>query len=385
MDERNGKCQDQSGGQPMRACWATDYPGASGNSLGYHYHDKNMRQSLLDAGCVFDADAPVAVHVTPPHAFRPIPGKKNIVSCAWEAHELPENFRVLEQADWVAVTAKYLVEPFREFLGGRVPVSCLYLGVHADQFPLVNRLDATRRPVFRARGGRRLRFLWVGAPNARKGPLHVIEAWKAFADNPNCELYLKTSMPADCQDKAGVKQIGNVTFDSRRVPMPELVRIYHEAHAFLFPSVGEGFGLTLGEAACTGLPCVYTPWTSMSELLPPSRELGYPIGFGLAQQDWSWENFDGPGTKMQVNVTIASPDTTDLARQMFRVMANYPEACRRGRNAAQHIRDKFTWQRCGHELSSIIRAVQNSISPGEAMGLHKILRSNEHERKHQPC
>ncbi len=57
---------------------------------------------------------------------------------------------------------------------------------------------------------------------------------------------------------AGLRRIGNIIFDSRRVPVTELAGIYNHAHAFLFPSVGEGFGLcvhpgTLLESR-TGMP-----------------------------------------------------------------------------------------------------------------------------------
>jgi hypothetical protein len=39
-----------------------------------------------------------------------------------------------------------------------------------------------------------MRFLWIGAPNARKGWELVLQAWRVFAGDPHYELYLKTTV-----------------------------------------------------------------------------------------------------------------------------------------------------------------------------------------------
>ena len=55
---------------------------------------------------------------------------------------------------------------------------------------------------------------------------------------------------------------------------PGLVQMYHHAHAFCFPSMGEGFGLTLAEAMATGLP-VIVPRMGGSYEVAGERALAY--------------------------------------------------------------------------------------------------------------
>ena len=339
----------------IAVAWQTEYPQAVGNSLGYSYHNDNAREAMVAEGVRMDACAPVAVHVCPPHRFEPVPGKASVVYCAWEAPQLPENFRVLKDAAAVCVTATYLVEPFRQLLGD-VPVHYVPLGVKSDVFRYVDRRMNKRRPVIRPRSDKPFRFLWVGAPNARKGAMHVMEAWKVFDGMPGVELYLKTTVPPDSPDREKVTRIGNVITDTRKVPIDELVRLYHSAHCFVFPSVAEGFGLTLGEALATGLPAIVCPWSSMPDLVP-NDQYGYHVRFKTIKDCWTWEDSDGYGTPMVADVEIANPDTAHLAEQMIRVARDPLAAFDVGLRGSERIRTQFTWKRCGQSLRKVVEEV----------------------------
>ncbi len=100
----------------MKLHWATNYYGV-GNSFGYATHDSKAREACERLGVEIDESAPVAMHVTPPHMFKPVEGKKNVAFCAWEAVQLPECFEVLKGCDALCVTASFLIEPFRRLLG----------------------------------------------------------------------------------------------------------------------------------------------------------------------------------------------------------------------------------------------------------------------------
>lgn len=338
---------------PLAVHWPTDYEGVA-NSFGYAVHNSKAREAIAAAGVAVIDSAPVALHVSPPHRFEPIPGKKNILYCAWEASELPELFRTAAAgADAICVTASFLAAPFsRMFPDKRIFV--VPLGVDSEAFRYVDRTRAPLRPDFHKRP---FRFLWNGAPNARKGGLHVLEAWQVFEDSKRFELYFKTSMPADSKSRQGVVRKGNVIYDDRRLSLDELVGVYHRAHSFVFPSVGEGFGLTFAEAVSTGLPAIYTAATSLVDIVPPESDLGYPVKFEWSEQDWSWKDADARGTPMTVKVNVASADTTDLAEQMICVSKEPLEAFERGRRAAEFVQSRFTWKRCGESLAAIVRLV----------------------------
>lgn len=234
----------------MAVHWATDYEGVA-HSFGYATHNERARQALAATGVRIDTSAPVAVHVGPPHLFKPIKGKFNVAYCAWEYRQLPGLFaKTLKDADAICVTASFLKEPFQSMLPD-TPVHVIPLGVDFSKFQFVDRMSSKLRPIDKParRGGRPLRFLWVGAPNARKGPKHVLKVWNAFKPggfldlDERVELYIKTTVHEGTPAYKGLQRLGNITYDTRRLPIDDLAALYKSAHCFLFPSAGEGFGL----------------------------------------------------------------------------------------------------------------------------------------------
>ncbi len=325
----------------MRVHWATDYD-LDGNRLGFSVHNRRSREALVASGVTLDDSAEVAVHVATADSWTPVAGKFNVLYTAWEAHELPEQYAAgARRADLIVVPAEFLVDVFATATGR--PVRCCPLGVDVDLFQYRER---PRRP------GERLRFLWVGAPNARKGWPAVAAAWEMLRSldrrglvDFDCELYVKTTVT-----ERKVELGDGVTWDSRRLALDDLAALYHRAHAFLFPTMGEGFGLTLAEAMATGLPCIYTPWTAAAELMAPG------CGWGL---QFETTRVDLEGTHLQgASATFAQADPGDLARKMLRLLKSPRDARRRGRRAARRIRERFTWEHTGARLRAILEEVR---------------------------
>ncbi len=338
----------------MRVHWTTSYYGVA-NSFGYHVHNEQAKAAVVAAGVTLDDESPVALHVCPPHQFRPIDGKKNIIFTAWESPDLPGDWqKLLAGAARIVVTSKFLLEPLAAMFPSRWQsgaITACPLGVDFEEFPYIDRSLGGLRPNFREHGRRGavpFRYLWVGAPNARKGAFHVLEAWRAFQHNRGFELYLKTSLPDDSPTRKGLRRMGNVIYDDRRVEREELLGIYHRAHCFVFPSLGEGFGLTFAEALATGLPAIYTPWTSLADIAPPELGLGFPVKFSLGTQNWE---------TLGVVAKVANADIVDLVQVMIAVKNDPLGAFQRGKLAADHLRSNFTWQRCGQRLRDVIESV----------------------------
>lgn len=349
----------------MRLHWVTEFEPIA-NSFGYSVHNAKSREAAVRAGARLDDSADVAVHACPAHNFQPIAGKLNLIYLAWEAAQIPDAYRgMLAAADAICVTASFLVEPFRRMFPG-LSVHLVHDGIDGDEFPFLDRMAAKYRPNFRPayQGGRPFRFLWVGAPNARKGVFSVLEAWRAFTEGPgverlanSVELYIKTSLPIDAKNRQGVVRKGNVIIDDRRVSVRDLCGIYHRSHCFVFPSLGEGFGLTAAEAAATGLPVIYTPATALLDLFPPDAGDAYPVEFTWQPQTWTWD-------QMSVEAQVSVADTTDLARQMLLVSRNHIEAFARGRRAAQRVRRDFSWDACGKTLLRVARSLKEEPHVG---------------------
>lgn len=340
-----------SAAQTLAVCWATDYEGI-GNSYGYSVHNARSREALVDAGVRVRPDAPIAVHVAPAHLFHPLRDRINVLYMAWETDVLPAAHRQgIARADVVIVTASFLVDVLEAAFPGK-PVYLCHEGVDTGLYSFRRRQKPLRRPF---------RFLWVGAPNARKGWELVLAAWKPFEDNGRAELYLKTTVTNR------LERYRNVIFDSRNLAPQELVQLYHSAHAFLFPSFGEGFGLTMAEAMATGLPVAYTPWSSLSDLADES--CAYPLRYKLLP---AWATPQGglsteahrPNDKA-VRTRLAQAETAHLAERAIEMFRHYPAAVRKGHRAARRIRERFTWKHTGRRLAAILQEVMEKCPPAQ--------------------
>ena len=322
----------------MRIAWATDIQ-AIGDGYGFTHGNRWGKRCLQMAGVTIDPGAPVAVHHCPPHAFRPIDGKTNVLWTAWEFPTLPEwELGTLDKADVVCVTARFLVDVFKKYT--KAPVFYVPQGIDTERFFPKHRHCT---PKYSAR--RPFHVLWVGAANDRKGWQFVLGAWRPFAGRPDMHLTLKTT-----EIKAHV-DMGNITVDNRDLGAKELTALYQSADCFAFPTMGEGFGFTLGEAMACGLPCVYTPCTSLVDMA--NDKVALPIKYRAGEAF----TLISPDHTKEVMMIAAEPDATDLAMKILWVKENPAKALRMGRKAAGHIRKRFTWPMAGETLRKVLEVV----------------------------
>jgi len=362
----------------MRLHWTNDTDGV-GNIYGYSSMNKQLRAAIESAGIEFDRTAEVAFHVATPSVFRPIPERYNVLFTMYEMMEIPPDWAYrINQADLVIVPCEHNKRLFGRYYYG--PIVVAPLGVDRKMYPYIERIYPHDRPFV---------FLWVGASNPRKGYEHVVAAWKVWNEKfpdeaKRSQLILKTT-----QLEAGLRQtravtkpdgtvvfdkgakqempaerllqIGaNAVFDSRRLPMertaelPSLCDLYHHAHAFLFPTMGEGFGLTLAEAMSTGLPSIYTPYSGPVDFI--SDREGYPVKWKYDRVQ-SMEILPDGSKREHFSAQAASADVHSIVRKMYRVMTQYEdEGIQKGRRAAERIA-AYTWERCADVCLSAIRTM----------------------------
>ncbi len=97
--------------------------------------------------------------------------------------------------------------------------------------------------------------LSVGSHDLRKGTPYLLEAWRRAA-LPDAELHLVGPLRLA---KAFLDPYAGLFRHSAHVPKSELGRHYAGADLLAFPTLGDGFGLVIQEAMCTGTPVVTTP------------------------------------------------------------------------------------------------------------------------------
>jgi hypothetical protein len=260
-------------------------------------------------------------------------GYRNWLFTMFESETMPDQYKEsLGRADILVAPSSWVANVFENEWPEK-PVFVVNHGVKPG-YKYKNRHSPVGKPF---------RFLWIGAPNQRKGWDEIIHVWEhgGFSKRPELELYIKTTKAE------GIRWNGNVIVDGRNISERELVSLYHSAHCFLFPTRGEGFGLTLAEAMATGLPCIATDYSGHKDFFDGS--VGYPLKYELRTARMVF-----PGDKFEADLLQAFPDLTDLFEQMVKVLTHYQEALERGKKAAQRIRSRFTWFHSANALKNAL-------------------------------
>lgn len=304
----------------------------AGNSFGYSLLSKRIRECFED-----DPEAPVALTCTTPDGFEPVPGKFNVVFSMWESDSM--EIRAVERlsaADVLIVPSRWNAEIARRYL--KIPVEVVNLG----HDPAVWKYRTRRWPD---PDGRPFRWLWNAAPNPRKGWVTLSKVWEElFSVVAGCELYVKTSGPGE----ATYRKRGNMIFDSRRLPTEDLVALYESAHGFVYPSMGEGWGLTLHEAMASGLPCVSTTITGHSEFANAANVFEIETAMATVPARPGRESVEDDGS-----YATRMPSAASLALGMGEVMSNYAAARTKAKRAHRRV-SGLTWSAFGGRLVEVV-------------------------------
>lgn len=151
--------------------------------------------------------------------------------------------RELELATKVSVASTFTKESL-ERLDVRAPIVVAPYGFPTAQFSLRERRPAGPFTV-----------LVVGAHNLLKGTPYLLEAWKRAAI-PNAELHLVGRMALT---KSFLDDYAGAFIHSPPIPRSALQERYAAADVLVFPTLGDGFGIVIQEAMCTGTPVITTP------------------------------------------------------------------------------------------------------------------------------
>jgi glycosyltransferase involved in cell wall biosynthesis len=387
----------------VKVFWVRPEGSRAGNALGYDTHNSFMRKyssEIMD----LDDSGPIALHIVSADHFQPIRGKINVLFTMWEALDVPQSYIDafnMEGLHAIIVPCRWCKDLFSRYT--RKPIYVCNEGIdpdvfkyHERSFPLRpnvsyvppkprNILDRiTNRHLKWWSKPKRFRFFWSGAPNPRKGYQQILQVINLIEQMPECELYIKTTMPKtklketirntwrhrkqifsteggraalwrilqklptpDKADKLKVYgKYKNIFFDTRKLPIDQLVSLYNDAHCFLFPTSGEGWGLTLCEALATGCPAISTAVTGVTEFF--DEKCGYPIDYDI--EATAMRNYD-------LTARVYVPRAVDMAEKMFYVVSHYREALQKSKYASGRIHRTMTWRHAAERLDDILREV----------------------------
>lgn len=355
--------------------------------IGYDVHNKTLREycsEIMD----FDKGADIAFTIQMANIYQPTPHKFNILFTMWEYLDIPRSYiNGINKADAIVVPSRFCKNLFQQYTDR--PVEVCWEGVRPSIYKFHER-------TFPDLGKKKFRFLWVGAPDIRKGWHFLTELVELAEQKPEIELYIKTTAAARSKTnliqttvkkilmtphdimksssslstthllgilkekdpfslkkdalwklKSNINIFGrhqNIIVDLRRLPLNKLVHIYNQAHCFIYPTRGEGFGLTLCEALATGCPSIATPVTGVADFF--DEDIGYPVKHDIREVPLKIYN---------LNTREFVPDTKDFIQKMIFVLEHYKEALKKGKKASKKIRNKFTWKKSALRLEELIR------------------------------
>jgi len=327
------------GGRSLYVDWI-DWTHGRGNSYGYATHQMQLWLACEKLGLRVGESADIAFHIKPICHYKRIPDKVNVVYSMYEYDALPDNWiGKLPDIDMLIVPCEHNRELFQKYTDKEVFV-CPE-GVDTDRFKYRPRVF----PIDRL-----FRFYWFGVNNPRKGWPALLVAWdKILQQMPQLtdrvELYLKA-----CNgNEEKIQVFGNVIFDNRTLPEARLVDLYHRADCFVFPTMGEGWGLTLIQAAATGLPCIYTDYSGPQEYM--DANIGYPVDYVMCNVATE-ERIPGHDTTHHT-AQAAYCLAQSLIEQMLTVYNDYDEAAMKGARAAARMKE-FSWEKSARRLFDLL-------------------------------
>lgn len=336
----------------MKVQWAWKPTGEErGNWVGYAQTALRLMEHLPAAGVELDDDAPVAVHYTSGGEFRPIPGKRNVLFTMVEKPEHALDLKPhLDQADVLVTCSDWCRDLLAQASGRRVHLCPL--GVDTHTFSRVSRKWDPRKDVFR--------WLYVGSPSYRKHTL-TLDIWSMLLSRlPGFrqELYWKTTgVPTEAilameaagmiaEVEPGVWSGESITLDCRFLDLPDLARLYHEAHAGLLLHSGEGWGATGLEMLATGLPLVLTAYSGVMQYASSANSY-------LVDAEMQRIACDPCPENPAEYVDVMAPNGVSAMRQTVAILQDYRRALRVGGQGASDAR-RFTWGASARALSRIL-------------------------------
>lgn len=312
---------------------------------GYGMSRGHLAKQLATEGITLSEnynDQKVGVLYNYPYGVMSMRSDIRIVYTMFESDRLPEEWAdYLHMADEVLVPSKWCQDVFAK---AGIKATVVPLGYNDDIFTFIE------RPV-PIESNQPFTFIHYDSFNLRKGFAEVFEAFtEEFSTDENVRLILKTA-----QNSVAIpimpSQYPNIEMVTGTLPENELRDLLGRAHCMVYPSRGEGFGITPLEAMATGLPAIvpnehgiseYFNSKYMLEVKAPGRCPGL------------YTRFKGQDVGQMV---IA--DNDDLRRQMRHAFNNQAQMHQLGQAASEYVK-AYSYKHTAERLATIINKWQEA-------------------------
>lgn len=170
----------------------------------------------------------------------------------------------------------------------------------------------------------KIKFLFTGLIDARKGVPFLLTVWNSFTRSGKASLTLVG--PIDKLAEKNIRQHNFTDLDIiRKIPHTEIPDIIITHDVFVFPSFFEGFGLVILEAMACGLPVITTSATGGPDIIEHGKE-----GF------------------------IIEPGNEEQLKKAIQFFVDHPQQIEIMGRAARRKAEQYTWDAYGERWVEII-------------------------------
>lgn len=249
---------------------------------------------------------------------------------------------MLKDLDLLVVPSSHNADLFARY-ARNLPIEVVPLGIDLSFYQYYER-PRNRKPFT---------FLMLGTLNQRKNVNDVYVAFnKLFKGNKDVRLILKSqlgSLPPAHMIKGWPD---NIEIIDKTMTHDEQLKLMYGADCFVFPSRGEGFGLTPLEAMATGMPTIVSKNSGMAEYA--NEDYCYPVRItGMEPARGYPKQFGDVGNWYTI-------DVNDLMYQMRYVYENHEEALLKSRRASIWIANNFSYFKATIRLTNAIKKLIES-------------------------
>jgi glycosyltransferase involved in cell wall biosynthesis len=307
------------------------------NPHGYGQSTEPLIMALEDAGLPVTHDftgQEVGVVYSYPRPLESLQTKKKVLYSMFESTSIdPEWIPYLEMADKIFVPSKFCRDAFAT---RGISTEVIPLGYNSDNFYYKEKKDDG---VFT--------FTMYNAFDMRKGWDIVFGAFvEEFGKQEDVKLILK-SVQRKLPFPIIKSQYPNVELILQSVDQSVLRELLYDTDCFVFPSRGEGFGLTPLEALACGTTAIIPNASGMSEYFDDRYFIELEVD-GLRPA--IYENFD-----ISVVGEMVEPSKKDLRKKMRWAYENREKVWEMGKEGAVWVKDNYTIRKTGIKLASALR------------------------------
>lgn len=265
-----------------------------------------------------------------------------LIMTMFESDKIPEDWpEYLNAADEVIVPSKFCADTFAR---SGVNATVVPLGYNDRAFKFIERdVPVDNQGVFT--------FIHYSSFNMRKGFAEVFQAFtEEFKTNEPVKLILKTT-----ERKQMIpilpSQYPNIEVINDHVTESELSDILGRSNCMVYPSRGEGFGITPLEAMATGLPAILPNAHGISEYFNAQYMLE-------VKADERCPGLYGSFRGQDVGEMVVC-DIADLKQQMRFAYNHQQQMYELGKAASEYVKS-YTYQNTADRLSAIIKRWQTT-------------------------